>query len=94
MFRGELVLTLQTFSDEEEAARPANDTRFGPAAIVATGDPERVRDLQAPFGGSRHRPSGPGDRAQASPGASDGASHEPKPSCANRGSGDDWLQRA
>ncbi|WP_306319117.1 MULTISPECIES: aldehyde dehydrogenase [unclassified Streptomyces] len=68
------VLTLQTFSsgDEVEAVRLANDTRFGLAATVATGDPERadrvtarlvagtvwvncffVRDLQAPFGGSR-----------------------------------------
>ncbi|MFJ9446914.1 aldehyde dehydrogenase [Kitasatospora sp. NPDC101235] len=67
------VLTLQTFGDEDEAVRLANDTRFGLAATVATGDPERarrvtgqlvagtvwvncffVRDLQAPFGGSRH----------------------------------------
>jgi aminomuconate-semialdehyde/2-hydroxymuconate-6-semialdehyde dehydrogenase len=66
------VLTLQTFADEEEAIRLANDTRFGLAATLATGDPERaervtarlvagtvwvncffVRDLQAPFGGSR-----------------------------------------
>ncbi|MCX4767770.1 aldehyde dehydrogenase [Streptomyces sp. NBC_01275] len=67
------VLTLQTFTDEEEAVRLANDTRFGLAATLATGDPARaervtaqlvagtvwvncffVRDLQAPFGGSRH----------------------------------------
>ncbi|MFK0286121.1 aldehyde dehydrogenase [Streptomyces sp. NPDC090499] len=66
------VLTLQAFADEEEAVRLANDTRFGLAATLATGDPERaervtarlvagtvwvncffVRDLQAPFGGSR-----------------------------------------
>ncbi|MFF4800743.1 aldehyde dehydrogenase [Streptomyces sp. NPDC001351] len=66
------VLTLQTFADEEEAVRLANDTRFGLAATVATGSRERadrvtarlvagtvwvncffVRDLQAPFGGSR-----------------------------------------
>ncbi|MER7182627.1 aldehyde dehydrogenase, partial [Streptomyces hyaluromycini] len=66
------VLTLQTFADEEEGVRLANDTRFGLAATLATGDPERaervtahlvagtvwvncffVRDLQAPFGGSR-----------------------------------------
>ena len=66
------VLTLQTFADEEEAVRLANDTRFGLAATLATGDPERagrvtvqlvagtvwvncffVRDLRAPFGGSR-----------------------------------------
>jgi 5-carboxymethyl-2-hydroxymuconic-semialdehyde dehydrogenase len=67
------VLTLQTFAGEDEAVRLANDTRFGLAATVATGDRERaervtdrlvagtvwvncffVRDLQAPFGGSRH----------------------------------------
>ncbi|MFJ9538272.1 aldehyde dehydrogenase [Streptomyces sp. NPDC101225] len=67
------VLTLQTFRSEEEAVRLADDTRFGLAATLATGDPERaarvaarlvagtvwvncffVRDLQAPFGGSRH----------------------------------------
>ncbi|KNE84223.1 MULTISPECIES: aldehyde dehydrogenase [Streptomyces] len=66
------VLTLQTFADEDEAVRLANDTRFGLAATVATGDPGRaervaaqlvagtvwvncffVRDLRAPFGGSR-----------------------------------------
>ncbi|MFD8478034.1 aldehyde dehydrogenase [Kitasatospora sp. NPDC059673] len=67
------VLTLQTFRDEAEAVRLANDTRFGLAATLATGSRERaervteqlvagtvwvncffVRDLQAPFGGSRH----------------------------------------
>jgi 5-carboxymethyl-2-hydroxymuconic-semialdehyde dehydrogenase len=67
------VLTLQTFTDEEGAVRLANGTRFGLAATVATGDPDRaarvsarlvagtvwvncffVRDLRAPFGGSRH----------------------------------------
>ncbi|MFI1565427.1 aldehyde dehydrogenase [Streptomyces sp. NPDC020490] len=67
------VLTLQTFTTEEEAVRLANGTRFGLAATLATGDRERaervtaqlvagtvwvncffVRDLQAPFGGSRH----------------------------------------
>ncbi|MEQ0558267.1 aldehyde dehydrogenase [Amycolatopsis sp. NEAU-NG30] len=66
------VLTLQTFTGEDEAVRLANGTRFGLAATVATGDPGRaervtarlvagtvwvncffVRDLQAPFGGSR-----------------------------------------
>ncbi|MEV0226698.1 aldehyde dehydrogenase [Streptomyces sp. NPDC050704] len=66
------VLTLQTFDTEDEAVALANDTRFGLAATLATGDPERaervtarlvagtvwvncffVRDLQAPFGGSR-----------------------------------------
>ncbi|MBL1097588.1 aldehyde dehydrogenase [Streptomyces coffeae] len=66
------VLTLQTFDTEDEAVTLANDTRFGLAATLATGDRERadrvadrlvagtvwvncffVRDLQAPFGGSR-----------------------------------------
>ncbi|MFI1358839.1 aldehyde dehydrogenase [Streptomyces sp. NPDC020898] len=66
------VLTLQTFAGEDEAVRLANDTRFGLAATLVTGDPDRaervtarlvagtvwvncffVRDLQAPFGGSR-----------------------------------------
>ncbi|MGP3944906.1 aldehyde dehydrogenase [Streptomyces sp. 6N106] len=66
------VLTLQTFVDEAEAIHLANDTRFGLAATVATGDHRRaervtaqlvagtvwvncffVRDLRAPFGGSR-----------------------------------------
>ncbi|MFG1948158.1 aldehyde dehydrogenase [Nonomuraea sp. NPDC048826] len=66
------VLTLQTFDTEDEAVTLANDTRFGLAATVATGDRARaervtarlvagtvwvncffVRDLRAPFGGSR-----------------------------------------
>lgn len=66
------VLTLQTFTTEAEAIRLANDTRFGLAATLVTGDRERatrvggelvagtvwvncffVRDLRAPFGGSR-----------------------------------------
>ncbi|MEE1824024.1 aldehyde dehydrogenase [Streptomyces sp. BE20] len=66
------VLTLQTFATEEEAVTLANDTRFGLAATVVTGNRERadrvadqlvagtvwvncffVRDLRAPFGGSR-----------------------------------------
>jgi len=66
------VLTLQTFTTEEQAVAMANATRYGLAATVATGDPERaarvsgrlvagtvwvncffVRDLRAPFGGSR-----------------------------------------
>ncbi|MFI6287572.1 aldehyde dehydrogenase family protein [Streptomyces sp. NPDC051018] len=66
------VLTLQTFRTQEEAVALANDTRFGLAATVVTGDRERagrvtaqlvagtvwvncffVRDLRAPFGGSR-----------------------------------------
>jgi 5-carboxymethyl-2-hydroxymuconic-semialdehyde dehydrogenase len=36
------VLTLQRFSDEEEAVALANDTDYGLAAIVYTGDPERA----------------------------------------------------
>ncbi|NGO68159.1 aldehyde dehydrogenase [Streptomyces boncukensis] len=71
------VLTLQTFADEDEAVRLANGTRFGLAATLATGDPERaervtarlvagtvwvncffVRDLRAPFGGSRQSGTG------------------------------------
>ncbi|MEV5574058.1 aldehyde dehydrogenase [Spirillospora sp. NPDC052269] len=66
------VLTLQTFDTEEQAVAMANETRFGLAATLATGSPERaervtsqlvagtvwvncffVRDLRAPFGGSR-----------------------------------------
>ncbi|MEV4312628.1 aldehyde dehydrogenase [Actinocrispum sp. NPDC049592] len=66
------VLTLQTFSTEEQAVTMANSTRFGLAAVVVTTDPQRaqrvsgqlvagtvwvncffVRDLRAPFGGSR-----------------------------------------
>ncbi|GAA4066803.1 aldehyde dehydrogenase [Nonomuraea soli] len=66
------VLTLQTFDDEAQAVAMANDTTYGLAAVVVTGDPERaervagrlvagtvwvncffVRDLRAPFGGSR-----------------------------------------
>ncbi|MFI6735246.1 aldehyde dehydrogenase [Nonomuraea sp. NPDC050451] len=66
------VLTLQTFDTEDEAILLANDTRFGLAATVATGERDRaervtarlvagtvwvncffVRDLRAPFGGSR-----------------------------------------
>jgi aminomuconate-semialdehyde/2-hydroxymuconate-6-semialdehyde dehydrogenase len=66
------VLTLQSFDTEAEAVRLANDTRFGLAATIATGERDRadrvsarlvagtvwvncffVRDLRAPFGGSR-----------------------------------------
>ncbi|MEO8292367.1 MAG: aldehyde dehydrogenase [Actinomycetota bacterium] len=66
------VLTIQTFDDEDEAVALANGTRYGLAAILYTGDPQRaervaarlvagtvwvncffVRDLNAPFGGSR-----------------------------------------
>jgi len=67
------VLTLQTFADEDEAIALANDTDYGLAAILYTGDRDRaervsarlvagtvwvncffVRDLAAPFGGSRN----------------------------------------
>ncbi|MGW7169457.1 aldehyde dehydrogenase family protein, partial [Streptomyces sp. NPDC054884] len=41
------VLTLQTFSTEEEAVRLANDTRFGLAATLATGDRERAERVTA-----------------------------------------------
>ncbi len=66
------VLTVQPFTDEDEAVSLANATDYGLAAILYTGDPERaervsarlvagtvwvncffVRDLNAPFGGSR-----------------------------------------
>jgi aminomuconate-semialdehyde/2-hydroxymuconate-6-semialdehyde dehydrogenase len=67
------VLTVQPFADEDDAVALANDTDFGLAATVYTGDPDRarrvseqliagtvwvncffVRDLDAPFGGSRN----------------------------------------
>ncbi len=67
------ILTLQSFADEDEGVAMANDSEFGLAGIVYTGDTERaervssrlvagtvwvncffVRDLQAPFGGSRN----------------------------------------
>ncbi len=66
------VLTMQTFSREEEAIALANNTDFGLAATLVCGDRARaeriseqlvagtiwvncffVRDLRAPFGGSR-----------------------------------------
>ena len=66
------VLTLQTFTTEDEAIELANETEYGLAAILYTGDPARaervserlvagtvwvncffVRDLSAPFGGSK-----------------------------------------
>ncbi|MEO3975672.1 aldehyde dehydrogenase family protein [Streptomyces sp. CAU 1734] len=71
------VLTLQTFTTEEEAVGLANGTRFGLAATLVTGDRARaarvaaqlvagtvwvncffVRDLRAPFGGSRDSGTG------------------------------------
>jgi aminomuconate-semialdehyde/2-hydroxymuconate-6-semialdehyde dehydrogenase len=36
------VLTLQTFRTEEEAVQRANDTRYGLAATLVTGSPERA----------------------------------------------------
>lgn len=66
------VLTLEEFGSEDEGVALADNTRFGLAATVVTGDPARaervsaaltagtvwvncffVRDLRAPFGGSR-----------------------------------------
>jgi 5-carboxymethyl-2-hydroxymuconic-semialdehyde dehydrogenase len=66
------VVTIETFESEAEAIAAANDTRFGLAATLVTGDPDRaervsaqlnagtvwvncffVRDLEAPFGGSK-----------------------------------------
>ena len=66
------VLTMQTFSTDEDGLDLANGTEFGLAACVVTGDRERaerftkhlvagtiwvncffVRDLSAPFGGSK-----------------------------------------
>src|SRR5262249_23213546 len=41
------VLTLQTFETEEEAVELANGTRFGLAAVVATGSPERAERVSA-----------------------------------------------
>jgi aminomuconate-semialdehyde/2-hydroxymuconate-6-semialdehyde dehydrogenase len=41
------VLTLQTFSDEDEGVRMANDTRFGLAATVLTGDRDRAERVSA-----------------------------------------------
>ncbi|MFM7718642.1 MAG: aldehyde dehydrogenase [Actinomycetota bacterium] len=41
------VLTLQTFADEEEGVAMANDTRYGLAGIVYTGDPARAERVAA-----------------------------------------------
>ncbi len=41
------VLTLQTFRSEDEAVAMANDTRFGLAATVVTGDPDRAERVSA-----------------------------------------------
>lgn len=75
IFREEVfgpVLCLQTFANDAEALDMANDTEFGLAAIVVSGDRDHaakfsknlvagtiwvncffVRDLRAPFGGSK-----------------------------------------
>ncbi len=41
------VLTVQTFATEDEAVQLANDTRFGLAATLVTGDPERAERVSA-----------------------------------------------
>ncbi len=41
------VLTIQTFADEAQAIEMANNTRFGLAATMATGDPERAERVSA-----------------------------------------------
>ncbi len=41
------VLTLQPFADEDEAMAMANDTEYGLAAVVYTGDPERAARVSA-----------------------------------------------
>ena len=41
------VLTIQTFSGEEQAVEMANNTRFGLAATLVTGDPDRAEQVSA-----------------------------------------------
>jgi aminomuconate-semialdehyde/2-hydroxymuconate-6-semialdehyde dehydrogenase len=41
------VLTVQRFSDEKQAIEMANSTRFGLAATLVTGDPERAERVSA-----------------------------------------------
>ena len=41
------VLTMQTFTTEEEGVQMANNTRFGLAATLVTGDPERAERVSA-----------------------------------------------
>jgi 5-carboxymethyl-2-hydroxymuconic-semialdehyde dehydrogenase len=41
------VLTVQTFRDEDQAVAMANDTRFGLAATMVTGDPDRAERISA-----------------------------------------------
>ena len=45
------VLTLQTFDDEEEGIAMANDTSYGLAGIVYTGDPGRAERVTARLSG-------------------------------------------
>jgi aminomuconate-semialdehyde/2-hydroxymuconate-6-semialdehyde dehydrogenase len=41
------VLTIQSFADEDQAVEMANGTRFGLAATLVTGDPERAERVSA-----------------------------------------------
>jgi len=41
------VLTIQTFADEDEGVRMANETRFGLAATLVTGSPARAERVSA-----------------------------------------------
>ncbi len=41
------VITVQTFADEDEAVEMANSTRFGLAATLVTGNPERAERVSA-----------------------------------------------
>ena len=41
------VITVQTFADEQESIEMANSTRFGLAATLVTGDPERAERVSA-----------------------------------------------
>jgi 5-carboxymethyl-2-hydroxymuconic-semialdehyde dehydrogenase len=41
------VLTMQTFATEQDGVRMANDTRFGLAATMVTGDPHRAERVSA-----------------------------------------------
>ena len=41
------MLTMQTFATEDEGVAMANDTRFGLAATLVTGDPERAERVSA-----------------------------------------------
>ena len=45
------VLTVQAFTDEDEAVSLANATDYGLAAILYTGDPERAERVSARLGG-------------------------------------------